>query len=190
MVALLPARVHNQHMEIQDEMYMRLALEQALASKTHDDVPFGAIIVLNGQVIAAAENSEMRAHDVTKHAEVMAIAAASEKLGRDLSGCTIYSTVEPCTMCSGAILYACLSRVVIGAMREDLPHLFRVRNIRFQHLADDYGHAPEVISGVLRDEAVAAFDGYKLAFRVPTALIQAAKKDEGPVASLVAADFA
>lgn len=158
-------------MEKSDEHYMKLALGQALSSKKGGDVPFGAVIVKGGKVIARGENSEMRAGDVTKHAEVNAIAAASELLGRDLSDCTIYSTVEPCTMCTGAILYACLGRVVYGARREDMPHLFRVRNIRFQHLADDYGHAPEVIAGVLKDDCARLFDDYERSFRVNSALI-------------------
>ena len=158
-------------MEKSDEHYMKLALGQALSSKKGGDVPFGAVIVKGGKVIARGENSEMRAGDVTKHAEVNAIAMASKLLGRDLSGCTIYSTVEPCTMCTGAILYACLGRVVFGAQREDLPHLFRVRNIRFQQLADDYGHAPEVVAGVLKDGCVKAFDDYERSFRINSSLI-------------------
>lgn len=157
-------------MQDHDETFMRAALQQAFISKANGDVPFGAAIFKDGKLIAAAQNSEMRLHDVTKHAETNAIAKASAILGRDLSGCTIYSTVEPCTMCSGAMLYACLDRIVIGASREDLPHLFRVRKIRFQNLADDYGHAPEVITGVLKNACIAAFDGYERAFRVSTAL--------------------
>ena len=168
-------------MEDTDKIYMKLALEQAVLSKQGGDVPFGAVIVRDGVVLAAAQNSEMRMHDVTKHAEVNAIAIASEKAGRDLSGCTIYSTVEPCTMCSGAILYACLGRVVYGAKREDMPRLFRVRSIRFPQLAEDYGHAPRVDVGVLRDECVAVFDDYERAFRVSSALIvpheETAKQD-------------
>lgn len=164
-------------MEDTDETYMKLALEQALLSKKGGDVPFGAVIVRDGVVLAAAQNSEMRQHDVTKHAEVNAIAIASEKIGRDLSGCTIYSTVEPCTMCSGAILYACLDRVVYGARREDMPHLFRVRSIRFPHLAEDYGHAPRVDVGVLKEECVAAFETYERAFRVTSTLLVPQDKD-------------
>lgn len=158
-------------MEDIDTYYMQLALEQARLSKQGGDVPFGACIVRGDEVIAVAQNSEMRSQDVTKHAEVNAIAIASAQLGRDLSDCTIYSTVEPCTMCTGAILYACLSRIVIGAEREDMPHLFRVRTIRFKQLADDYGHAPEVITGVLKDDCVDAFGDYKRSFRVNSALL-------------------
>lgn len=169
-------------MENTDNTYMRAALEQARLSKQHDDVPFGAIIVYNGQIIARAENSEQREHDVTKHAETNAIAIASKILGRDLSDCTMYATFEPCTMCSGAILYSCLSRVVHGASREDLPHLFRVRSIRFQQLADDYGHAPELVTGVLRDEAVAVFDNYHHPFRVSSALRRADPETEDDIA--------
>lgn len=174
---LLATRRYNYdlYMRNTDEKYMKLAVEQALLSKAGGDVPFGACIVKDGEVVAVGENSEMRGQNITCHAEINAITAASAKLGRDLSGCTIYSTVEPCTMCTGAILYACLSRVVYGARREDMPHLFRVRSIRFQHLAQDYGHSPEVIYGVLKDECVAAFDDHKRSWRVNAALIVSRK---------------
>ena len=146
---------------------MREALAQGLFSKRSGDVPFGAVIVRRGVIVAAAGNSEHTDHDVTKHAEVKVISEASRILGtRDLSDCTLYSTVEPCTMCSGATFYACIKRLVFGMSRDDLPHLFRPRAVRVHNIAQDCNYTPEVISGVLRDEAVNAFLDYRSPFRL------------------------
>ncbi len=168
-------RMHyNPPMEEQDEIFMKLAIAQAMQSKQTGDVPFGAIVVQNNQVIAAACNSEHIDQDVTKHAEVKAISRASRALGRrDLSDCTIYSTAEPCPMCASAIFHSCIKRVVFGMSRDDLPHLFRVRNIRLWDLAKDWHYTPEVIGGILKQQAIDAFSGYEKAFRVePTAHLQ------------------
>jgi len=154
-------------MEERDETFMRLAIAQAQASKRAGDVPFGAIVVRNGNVIVAASNSEHLDQDVTKHAEVKAISAASKMLGRrDLSDCEFYSTAEPCPMCAGAIFNSCISRIVYGMSRDDLPHLFRTRSIRIKELANDWHYDPEVVGGVLKQDVINVFLDYKEAFRV------------------------
>jgi guanine deaminase len=150
-----------------DEAYMKLALEAAIGSKLSGDVPFGAVIIQKDKIVAMTSNSEHTDHDVTHHAELKAVSEASALLGtRNLSDCTIYSTVEPCPMCAGAIFHACINRVVYGMSRDDLTHLFRERNIRLWHLADDWHYTPEIIGGVLKHEVIETFIEYKQPFRV------------------------
>lgn len=154
-------------MEDQDSHFMQLAIKQAVLSKEGGDVPFGAIVVRDGEVIAVARNGEHTEQDVTKHAEMKAVSAASKALGRrDLSDCTIYSTAEPCPMCAGAIFHSCMQRVVFAMSRDDLPHLFRTRNIRLWHLAEDWHYKPEVVGGIEKDAAIAVFLEYTQPFRV------------------------
>lgn len=154
-------------MEDQDKDYMAIALQLALDAKREGDVPFGAVIVCHGRVIALASNSEHLDQNVTRHAELKAVSEASRVLGRrDLSDCTIYSTVEPCPMCAGAIFHACIARVVFAMSRDDLPALFRTRKIRLWDLASDWHYKPEVVGGVLSQEAVRIFLDYKQPFRV------------------------
>jgi len=147
--------------------HMKLALELAVASKSRGEFPFGAVITQNGQVLAAAENGEHRKGDVTAHAELMALSEASWKLARrDLSDCIIYSSAEPCPMCSAAIFQSNIPRVAFGLYRDDLPHLFRRRKIRIAQLAEDWDYRPEVVGGILREEAIKAFDGIEKPWRV------------------------
>ena len=95
---------------------MRAAIEEAKLAGDAGEVPVGAVIVCNGEVIASAHNEREALSDPTAHAEVLAIRRAARKLGRRrLSGCTLYVTLEPCPMCAGAILNSRISRVVYGA---------------------------------------------------------------------------
>jgi guanine deaminase len=162
-VALTNLGLYSQYMEEQDEAFMRLAIAQAHYSKQIGDVPFGAVITRHGKVIARAYNSEITEHDVTKHAEVKVVALASQILHtRNLSDCTIYSTFEPCPMCAGAIFYACINRIVFGVSRDDLPHLFRARNIRIWELARDLVYyQPVITSGTLKQDIIKRFLDYK-----------------------------
>ncbi|MCB0484454.1 MAG: nucleoside deaminase [Flavobacteriales bacterium] len=103
-------------LQTNDEHFMRLALREAQRAFEAGEVPVGAVIVCNGQVIARAHNLVERLNDPTAHAEMQAYTAAAEYLGgRVLSQCTLYVTLEPCLMCAGASFWAQLGGVVFGA---------------------------------------------------------------------------
>ena len=98
-----------------DERYMRMALLEAERAFEADEVPVGAIVVCQGRILAKAHNLTETLHDVTAHAEMQALTAASEALGgKYLDQCTLYVTVEPCIMCAGAIGWSQMGRVVYG----------------------------------------------------------------------------
>ena len=100
----------------EDEIYMRQALAEARAAAAEGEIPIGAVIVCKGRVISRAHNLTERLHDVTAHAEMQAITAASEYFGgKYLTDCTLDVTVEPCPMCAGALGWSQISRVVYGA---------------------------------------------------------------------------
>lgn len=102
-----------------DEKYMRKALDEAQQAFDEGEIPIGAIVVCQDRVIARAHNLTETLHDVTAHAEMQAITAAANELGgKYLTDCTLYVTVEPCTMCAGAIGWAQIPRIVYGAADE------------------------------------------------------------------------
>lgn len=95
---------------------MREALDQARAAASHGDVPVGAVVVREGRIIARAHNERELRGDPTAHAEVLALRAAADAVGRwRLDGCTLYVTLEPCVMCAGAMQQSRIDRVVFGA---------------------------------------------------------------------------
>lgn len=103
----------------EDEKYMRLALYEAQLAYEADEVPVGCVIVSEGQIVGRGHNLTETLRDVTAHAEIQAITAAAETLGgKYLQGCTLYVSVEPCTMCAGAIGWAQISRLVYGCEDE------------------------------------------------------------------------
>lgn len=102
-----------------DNYFMKQALIEAKAAAEEGEVPVGAVIVCNNQIIARAHNQTERLNDVTAHAEMLAITAAANVLGaKYLTGCTLYVTVEPCIMCAGAIGWSQISNIVYGASDE------------------------------------------------------------------------
>ena len=106
--------------EIQkDEQYMRRALDEARQALEEGEIPIGAVVVAKGKIISRAHNQTETLNDVTAHAEMLAITAASNALGgKYLTDCTLYVTVEPCPMCAGAIGWAQVPRIVYGAADE------------------------------------------------------------------------
>ena len=99
-----------------DEKYMRLALEEAKLALEADEVPIGAIIVSGGRIVGRGHNLVETLTDVTAHAEIQAITAASSTIGgKYLNDCTLYVTVEPCPMCAGALGWSQIGRIVYGA---------------------------------------------------------------------------
>lgn len=133
-----------------DEVWMRLALEEAQRAVEAGDVPVGAVVVRAGQVIGRGHNRREQDHDPTAHAEVLAIRAAAEVVGAwRLTGSTIYVTIEPCPMCAGALVLARIDRLVYGAADPKAGAAGSLWNIvQDQRL----NHRLEVTAGVLEAE--------------------------------------
>ena len=103
-------------MQLDDEYFMRKALEEAEVAYAADEVPVGAVIVIDQRIIARGYNLTERLIDVTAHAEMQAITSAANFLGgKYLKGCTLYVTLEPCVMCMGALYWSQIDRIVFGA---------------------------------------------------------------------------
>lgn len=133
-----------------DAAAMRLAIAEAQAAVVHGDVPIGAVVVRDGEVIAHRHNERERTGDPTAHAEVLALRDAAEVVGHwRLLDCTLYVTLEPCVMCAGAAVNSRIARVVYGATD---PKAGAVESL-YQVCADErLNHRPPVTSGVLADE--------------------------------------
>lgn len=101
---------------IDDSFYMKEALKEARKAMEADEVPIGAVVVCNGTIVGRGHNQTEMLSDVTAHAEIIALTAATQALGgKYLTDATMYVTVEPCTMCAGALAWAQLGRLVYGA---------------------------------------------------------------------------
>lgn len=99
-----------------DEYYMQMALQEAREAYDEGEIPVGAVVVGGERVLARSNNHTERLHDVTAHAEMLSLTAASETIGaKYLTDCTLYVTLEPCVMCAGALAWSQIGRIVYGA---------------------------------------------------------------------------
>jgi len=133
-----------------DENFMRVAIDQAEIARESGDVPVGAVIVHKGRLIAKAYNQREQLQDPTAHAEIIALTQAAEAVGNwHLHDCTIYVTLEPCTMCAGALVLARMDRLVYGCQDPKAGACGSLYNI----VQDErLNHRLEVTSGVMEDE--------------------------------------
>jgi tRNA(adenine34) deaminase len=128
-----------------DEYFMKKALQEAEMAFEKDEIPVGALIVIDNKVIARGHNLTEMLNDVTAHAEMQAITSAANFLGgKYLVGCTLYVTLEPCQMCAGALYWSQISKIVFGASDE---------NRGFEKMGTQLHPKTTVVRGVLANEA-------------------------------------
>lgn len=141
-----------------DEKYMKEAIKQAKKAESIDEVPIGAIIVHNDKIIARAHNLRESKQNAVAHAEIVAIQKACKKLGSwRLENCILYVTLEPCPMCSGAILQSRIERVVYGASD---PKGGCIESCMQMYEVNGFNHYPKVTSGVLKEECSELLKNY------------------------------
>ncbi len=132
-----------------DMIFMKKALDEARLAFEKGEVPIGAVIVRDGEVIAVAHNLRETDRSATAHAELLAIQKACEVLGGwRLSGCELYVTLEPCPMCAGAIINSRIDRVIFGSKDEKAGACGSVMNL----FAANFNHRPKLTVGVLEEE--------------------------------------
>lgn len=128
-----------------DEYFMKKALQEAEMAFEKGEIPIGAVITVNNQVIARSHNLTEMLHDVTAHAEMQSITAAANFLGgKYLKDCTLYVTVEPCQMCAGALYWSQISKIVFGTRDQQRGYL---------EMGTKLHPKTTVVSGVMADEA-------------------------------------
>ena len=146
------------HFFPRDEYFMRLALREAERALEHDDVPIGAVVVHEGEVIGAGRNERELRQDPTAHAETIALREAARGLASwRLNDAVLYVTLEPCAMCAGAVVLARVSRVVFGASDPKAGAAGSVLDVLGEPRLN---HRPEVAGGLLADEAAALLQDF------------------------------
>lgn len=132
-----------------DVIFMRAAIEQAKLAALEDEVPVGAVVVKDGEIISRGRNRRELGKNALLHAETEAIDLACKALGGwRLMGCTLYVTLEPCPMCAGAIINSRIERVVFGAYDKKAGSLGSVVNL----FDLPYNHKPELLGGLMEEE--------------------------------------
>jgi tRNA(adenine34) deaminase len=158
-VALRPRNGHGWLLDtVTDEDFMRGALLRAEEAATHDDVPIGAVLVMDGEVLASGANERQLRQDPTAHAEILVLRAGAERLGTwRLEGATMYVTLEPCAMCAGALVLARVKRLVYGPQDPKAGAAMSLYNV----VQDPrLNHQVEITSGVLQEECSRVLRGF------------------------------
>jgi tRNA(adenine34) deaminase len=151
-----------------DEDFMAAALELARQAATLDEVPVGALVVCGGEIVGRGFNQPIGSSDPSAHAEIMALRDAARRLANyRLPGCTLYVTLEPCVMCSGAILHARIARVVFGAPD---PKTGAAGSVVDLYADARLNHHADVVGGVRAAECGALLSEFFAARRARTAL--------------------
>ena len=133
-----------------DKVFMSMALEEAHRSRDMNEVPIGAILVINNKIVSHAHNMPISQNDPTSHAEINVLRKAAKKIGNyRLTGATLYVTLEPCIMCYGAIVHSRISRLVFGAC--DSKKGICSSSIKL-HEHEYFNHTPLITGGVMKDE--------------------------------------
>ena len=141
-----------------EERFMRLALDEAKRALDHDDVPIGAVVIKDGEVLSSAHNERELRGDPTAHAEILALRRAAERAGDwRLDGATVYVTLEPCPMCAGALVLTRVDRLVYGPQDARAGAALSLYNITQDPRLN---HQLEVVPGVLEDEGAALLTGF------------------------------
>jgi tRNA(adenine34) deaminase len=141
-----------------DEYFMRQALELAKEAQAAGEVPVGAVVVRDGQIVGRGFNRPICSHDPTAHAEIVALRDAGGGMGNyRLTDCELYVTLEPCAMCAGAMLHARIARVVYGAPD---PKTGACGSIIDLFAQDRLNHHTEVVGGVLKENAAALLQSF------------------------------
>lgn len=149
-----------------DELYMRAALDLAHEAAAADEVPVGAVVVVAGEIVGRGFNQPILRGDPTAHAEIVALRAAADRLGNyRLPGSTLYVTLEPCIMCSGAIMHARVERVVFGALD---PKTGAAGSVVDLYAEERLNHHTEIQGGVLAEECGAILSAFFAARRTKT----------------------
>jgi tRNA(adenine34) deaminase len=152
-----------------DQGFMRAALQLAREAAAADEVPVGALVVVDGQIVGRGFNQPILRHDPTAHAEIMALRDAASRLGNyRLPGSTLYVTLEPCVMCSGAIMHARVQRVVFGAHD---PKTGAAGSVIDLYGEDRLNHHAQIEGGVLADECGALLSNFFAARRAKTLIV-------------------
>ena len=143
-------------------MFMQQAIDLSIESVANGGGPFGAVIVRNGEIIATGTNRVTESCDPTAHAEISAIRAACAKLGEfKLSGCTIYSSCEPCPMCLRALYWAGVERIFYGNTKQDAKAINFDDSFIYDQIALDYSERSIPCINIMRQQALAGFKAWQ-----------------------------